>query len=84
VANRPLTTFGRTIHVPLSTLRVARFTFNELCARPLSAADYLEITRVFGTIFVTDVPKLDIGRKDVVSMISALSLHISLLLLSTR
>lgn len=65
VANRPLTTFGRTIHVPLSTLRVARFTFNELCARPLSAADYLEITRVFGTIFVTDVPKLDIGRKDV-------------------
>ncbi|KAL4076214.1 AFG1-like ATPase-domain-containing protein [Scleroderma citrinum] len=65
VANRPLTTFGRTIHVPLSTSHVARFTFDELCARPLSAADYLEITRIFGTIFVTDVPKLDIGRKDV-------------------
>lgn len=65
VTNRPLTTFGRTIYVPLSTSRVARFTFEELCARPLSAADYLEITRTFGTIFITDVPKLDIGRKDV-------------------
>ncbi|KAI6047539.1 AFG1-like ATPase [Pisolithus marmoratus] len=65
VANRPLTTFGRTIYIPLSTSRVAKFTFEELCARPLSAADYLEITRTFGTIFVTDVPKLDIGRKDV-------------------
>ncbi|KAI6100289.1 AFG1-like ATPase-domain-containing protein [Pisolithus sp. B1] len=65
IANRPLTTFGRTIYVPLSTSHVARFTFEELCARPLSAADYLEITRTFGTIFITDVPKLDIGRKDV-------------------
>lgn len=65
IANRPLTTFGRTIHIPLSTSRVARFTFEELCARPLSAADYLEITRTFGTIFITDIPKLDIGRKDV-------------------
>ena len=78
VANRPLTTFGRTIRVPLSTSRVARFTFDELCARPLSAADYLEITRVFGTVFVTDVPKLGIGRKDVVSLQSAFPASCSL------
>ncbi|KAG6331473.1 hypothetical protein ID866_7615 [Astraeus odoratus] len=65
ITNRPLVTFGRTIHIPLSTSHVARFTFDELCARPLSAADYIEITRTFATIFVTDVPKLDVGRKDV-------------------
>ncbi|KAI9574798.1 ATPase [Boletus coccyginus] len=65
VANRPLSTFGRTLHVPLSTSRVARFTFAELCDRPLSAADYLEITNTFGTVFVTDVKKMGVSRKDV-------------------
>lgn len=49
-------------------MHVARFTFDELCARPLSAVDYLEITRAFGTIFVTDVPKLRVDQKDMVSV----------------
>lgn len=66
IANRPLSTFGRTLHIPLSTSRVARFTFAELCDRPLSAADYLEITNTFGTVFVTDVKKMGVSRKDVV------------------
>jgi protein AFG1 len=65
IANRPITTFGRTLQVPLSTSRVARFTFDELCDRPLSAADYLEITKTFGTVFVTDVKKMGVTRKDV-------------------
>ncbi|KAF9238772.1 AFG1-like ATPase [Melanogaster broomeanus] len=65
IANRPITTFGRTLHVPLSTSCVARFTFDELCDRPLSAADYLEITKTFGTVFVTDVKKMGVSRKDV-------------------
>ncbi|KAF9226714.1 AFG1-like ATPase [Gyrodon lividus] len=65
IANRPITTFGRTIHIPLSTSRIAKFTFAELCDRPLSAADYLEITKTFGTVFVTDVKKMGVSRKDV-------------------
>ncbi|KIJ20397.1 hypothetical protein PAXINDRAFT_166457 [Paxillus involutus ATCC 200175] len=65
IPNRPITTFGRTLHIPLSTSRVARFTFAELCDRPLSAADYLEITKTFGTVFVTDVKKMGVSRKDV-------------------
>ncbi|KAF8138345.1 AFG1-like ATPase [Boletus edulis] len=64
IANRPLFTFGRTIHIPLSTSRVARFTFSELCDRPLSAADYLAITNTFSTVFVTDVKKMSVSRKD--------------------
>ena len=62
--NRGLNTWGRTISVPESTSHVAKFQFDDLCGRPLSAADYLEITKNFGTIFVTDVPKMGLGEKD--------------------
>ena len=34
------------------------FTFEDLCSKPLSAADYLEICTHFDTIFVTNIPKL--------------------------
>ncbi|KAG9317344.1 AFG1-like ATPase [Chiua virens] len=65
IANRALTTFGRTLRIPLSNSRVARFTFAEICDSPLSAADYLEITNTFGTVFVTDIKKMGVSRKDV-------------------
>ncbi|CAL1700466.1 unnamed protein product [Somion occarium] len=62
--NRKLETWGRTILVPESTSQVAKFRFHDLCGKPLSAADYLEITKTFGTIFVLDVPKMGLGEKD--------------------
>ena len=43
---------------------MAKFHFNDLCGKPMSAADYLEITKTFGTIFVLDVPKMDLNKKD--------------------
>lgn len=64
VGNRKLTTWGRTIVVPESTSTVARFRFDDLCGRPMSAADYLEITKNFGTIFVLDIPKMGLDKKD--------------------
>ncbi|KAG0709893.1 AFG1-like ATPase-domain-containing protein [Suillus ampliporus] len=64
VTNRPITTWGRTLHVPLSTSKIARFSFEEICGRPLSAADYLEVTKQFGTLFITDVPKMGMDKKD--------------------
>lgn len=64
VVNRPLEVWGRTIKVPRSTSRVARFQFGDLCGRPLSAADYLEITKTFETIFLADVPQLGLNTKD--------------------
>ena len=64
VHNRTLTTWGREIRVPQSTSQVAKWKFEELCGRALSAADYLEITRNFGTIFVEDVPKMGMNQKD--------------------
>ncbi|KAJ6538495.1 AFG1-like ATPase-domain-containing protein [Mycena vulgaris] len=64
VRNRKLHIWGRTLLVPASTANVAKFTFQELCGSPLSAADYLEITRVFGTVFLLDVCKMGVDRKD--------------------
>jgi protein AFG1 len=60
--------WGRAIHVPQSGAGVAWFEFADLCGskRPLSAADYLEITKAFHTVFVTEVPKMDLGSKDMV------------------
>lgn len=66
VTNRKLETWGRTLLVPESTTTVAKFRFMDLCGKPLSAADYLEITKNFGTIFLVDVPKMGLDKKDLV------------------
>ncbi|GJN87776.1 hypothetical protein Rhopal_000731-T1 [Rhodotorula paludigena] len=64
VSDRVLSVWGRPVHVPTSTSQVAQFTFVELCGQPHSAADYLEITKTFGTIFLSDVPQLGLETKD--------------------
>lgn len=64
IRNRPLRIWGRDLIIPESTSTVARFSFNQLCGQPLSAADYLEVTRTFRTVFVTDVPKMGLNQKD--------------------
>ncbi|KZS98078.1 AFG1-like ATPase [Sistotremastrum niveocremeum HHB9708] len=64
VHNRQLEIWGRKLTIPESTSKIARFTFHELCGKPLSAADYIEITKTFSTIFVLEVPKMDFGQKD--------------------
>jgi len=62
--NRALNIWGRTLLVPESTTRIAKFRFDDLCGQPLSAADYLEITKTFGTVFLLDVPKMGLDSKD--------------------
>jgi len=49
---------GRPLFVSRHAAGVARFTFEELCERPMGAADYLEIAERFHTVFVEHVPKL--------------------------
>jgi protein AFG1 len=64
--NRQLKIWGRSLTIPESSENVARFTFGDLCGKPLSAVDYIELTRAFHTIFVLDVPKMDLNQKDMV------------------
>merc|ERR1739844_570665 len=43
---------------------VAWFTFNDLCDKPLGAADYFAIASAFHTIFIADIPKLTLQERD--------------------
>lgn len=49
---------GRKLDVTTAARGVARFDFNELCARPLGTADYLSLTEHFHSLIISDVPKL--------------------------
>ena len=51
---------GRAIEVPEAAKGddVARFTFNDLCGKPLGAADYYAIASTFHTVFVDRVPRM--------------------------
>jgi len=53
-----LTVLGRKIAVEREAAGVARFSFDELCARPLGAQDYLMIAATFHTVLMDDIPTL--------------------------
>ena len=55
---------GRSIHVPLSVDRMARFSFADLCDAPLGPADFLTIAERFDTIFLDHVPKLGPDKRN--------------------
>ena len=49
---------GRKLPVPCAAKGVARFSFEELCARPLGPSDYLALAARFHTLIVAGVPEL--------------------------
>jgi cell division protein ZapE len=51
-----LSVFGRKLTVPQSARGVGRFEFDELCNRPLAAADYLAIAQEFHTVLIDHIP----------------------------
>jgi cell division protein ZapE len=53
-----LTVLGRALTVPRAARGVARFGFDDLCARPLAAADYLAIAHAYHTVLIDHVPRL--------------------------
>jgi cell division protein ZapE len=55
---------GRWVPIPEQARGVARFTFEELCARPLGAADYLALAGRYHTIILKDVPQLSPDRRN--------------------
>lgn len=60
-----ITVWGRTLHVPRSARPyVAQFTFEELCGKNLSAADYLTLANTYHSFVITDIPYLSIDVRD--------------------
>ncbi|RTL54095.1 MAG: cell division protein ZapE [Bradyrhizobiaceae bacterium] len=47
---------GRVLHIDHSAHGVARFTFEDLCEKPLGAPDYLTIARDYHTVMIDHVP----------------------------
>ncbi|MGQ0455859.1 MAG: cell division protein ZapE [Hyphomicrobium sp.] len=56
---------GRKLPVPLASMGVARFPFDDLCDRPLGANDYLHLAHAFHTVMIDGIPRLDRSRRDV-------------------
>jgi cell division protein ZapE len=57
-ASVTLTVLARPLVVPRAARNVAWFSFEELCARPLAAADYLAIADRFAALIVEGIPRL--------------------------
>jgi len=59
-----LTVHGRRLDVPRQSGPVAWFDFEELCARPLGAADYLALAVHYPVILIEHVPRLTASERD--------------------
>jgi cell division protein ZapE len=55
---------GRVIKVPRAARGVARFSFAELCERPLGALDYLKLAHEFHTLLIDHIPVMDFSRRN--------------------
>ena len=53
---------GRALRVEREAAGVARFTFAELCERPLGARDYIAVAEAFHTVVLENVPQLPRAR----------------------
>jgi cell division protein ZapE len=56
--SRSLQVAGRTLKVARSAGGVARFSFADLCERPLGARDYIAVAEAFHTVVLENVPHL--------------------------
>ncbi len=56
---------GRKLLVPIASMGVARFPFEDLCDRPLSTLDYLHIAHAYHTVMIDGIPRLSRERRDV-------------------
>ena len=59
-----LTIKGRQVEVPMAALGTARFTFSDLCEKPLGATDYLKIAQSFHTLFIEDIPTFTAEKRN--------------------
>ncbi|KAH0536125.1 hypothetical protein FGG08_006968 [Glutinoglossum americanum] len=56
--------WGRDVVVPRASGKAAMFEFAELCGRPTSAADYLELMRWYEAFIITEIPGMTHKTRD--------------------
>src|SRR3954454_15533261 len=62
--SRDISIKARILHVPCSAHGVARFTFADLCEKPLGASDYLRLAHDYLTILVDHIPVMDFSQRN--------------------
>jgi cell division protein ZapE len=62
---REISIKGRILHVPCSADGVARFSFVDLCEKPLGASDYLRLAHDYHTIIIDRIPLMDDPERNV-------------------
>jgi cell division protein ZapE len=61
---RDISIKGRILHVPCSAHGIARFSFADICEKPLAASDYLRLARDYHTIMIDRVPVMDYADRN--------------------
>jgi len=61
---RDISIKGRVLHVPCSAHGVARFSFADICEKPLAASDYLRLARDYHTIMIDRIPVMDYAERN--------------------
>ncbi|MEO8318837.1 MAG: cell division protein ZapE [Bradyrhizobium sp.] len=62
--SRDIAIKGRVLRVPCSSHGVARFTFADICQKPLAASDYLRLAHDYHTILIDCIPIMDYGERN--------------------
>jgi cell division protein ZapE len=55
---------GRILEVKRQARHVARFTFAELCDRPLGSADYLALAEAYHTLVIDGIPAMTVEQRN--------------------
>jgi cell division protein ZapE len=69
---RDISLKGRVLHVPCSADGVARFSFAEICEKPLAASDYLRLARDYHTVMIDRIPVMDYADRNAAKRFIAL------------
>ena len=69
---RDISIKGRTLHVPCSADGVARFSFPDICEKPLAASDYLRLAHDYHTIMIDRIPVMDYADRNAAKRFIAL------------
>ena len=69
---RDISIKGRILHVPCSAHGVARFSFADICEKPLAASDYLRLAHDYHTLLIDRIPVMDYPERNAAKRFIAL------------